>query len=76
MWPGSTEPWWVPTRHRGLLFYRLLEGTVAGEPLRYAQLVQQHRPRRDGQHPTPPTAPQRVHLRPPATHRPWRTTIS
>lgn len=64
------------SRHRGLLFYRLLEGSVAGEPLRYAQLIQRHSPRREGRHPTPPVAPQRVHVRPAATLRPWRTTTS
>ena len=64
------------SRHRGLLFYRLMEGAVAGEPLRYAQLIPRHSPRREGRHPTPPVAPQRVHVRPAATLRPWRTTTS
>lgn len=64
------------SRHRGFLFYRLLESAVAAAPLRYAELIQSHHPRREGRHPVPPALPQRVHMPLEAAHRPWRTTTS
>ena len=62
------------SRHRGLLFYRLLEGAVAAEPLRYRQLIRRHKPRREGSTPTPPSNPTRVRPRLETSGRPWRTT--
>lgn len=61
------------SRRPGLLFYRLLEGSVITPPLTYDQLVQTHKPKRPAQSPSPPVNPQLV--RPPlrTAWRPWRT---
>lgn len=60
------------SRNRGMVFYRVLELTVAHDPLRYRDIIISHRPRA-----VPPMPPQaRGH--PPSlerapANRPWRT---
>ena len=43
------------SRFPGLLFFRLLEGAVACEPLTYDDLAKIRRPKGSGNSPTPPT---------------------
>lgn len=60
------------SRSRGMVFYRVLELAVAHDPVRYQDLIAEHRPRQ-----VPPTPPQaRGHppsLERPPADRPWRT---
>ena len=60
------------SRSRGMVFYRVLELAVAHDPVRYEDLIAEHRPRK-----VPPTPPQaRGHppsLERPPAGRPWRT---
>jgi ISXO2-like transposase domain len=82
---GSVEPSHLPayldefvfrfnrrrSHSRGLLFYRVLELAVAGQPLRYRDLIATWRPR--GQPPrTPGGSGQPASLDRPPANRPWR----
>jgi len=57
------------SRRRGLLFYRLLEQSVAAEPITYRSLVVNPTP--TDRRSTRPSRPGRVTHAPPV-HRPWR----
>jgi hypothetical protein len=54
---------------RGMLFYRLLEQSIAADPITYSSLIAN--PRAIGRQATPPSRPGRV-ASVPAVHRPWR----
>ncbi len=54
-----------------MLFYRLLEQSIAAEPITYSSLIAN--PGATGQPHTPPSRPGRV-AAVPAVHRPWRQT--
>ena len=56
---------------RGMLFYRLLEQSIAADPITYSSLIAN--PRATGRQATPPSRPGRV-ASIPAVHRPWRQT--
>lgn len=60
------------SRSRGLVFLRVLDLAIGGDPVRYRQIVQDRRPRD-----TPPIPPGATghppSLERPAEHRPWRT---
>ena len=60
------------SRSRGMVFYRVLEGAVAHDPVRYMDLIVSTRPR------AVPPAPPRARGHPPSlerppANRPWRT---
>lgn len=59
------------SRSRGMLFYRVLELAVAHDPVRYQDLISEHRPQK-----VPPRPPQRrghpPSLERPPADRPWR----
>jgi transposase-like protein len=57
------------SRRRGLLFYRLLEQSIAADPITYRSLIAN--PRATGRRSTRPASPGRV-APVPAVHRPWR----
>ena len=57
------------SRRRGMLFYRLLEQSIAAEPITYSSLIAN--PRATGRPHVPPSHPGRV-AGLPAVHRPWR----
>ena len=54
-----------------MLFYRLLEQSIAADPVTYSSLIAN--PRATGRHALPPERPGRVASLP-AVHRPWRQT--
>ena len=56
------------SRRRGMLFYRLLEQSIAADPITYRSLVVNPQP--TGRR-SPPARPGRV-AAVPAVHRPWR----
>lgn len=58
------------SRSRGMLFFRLLECSVAAPPLRYSTLARVQRPKKNK--PVPPANPALVHRSFQANHRPWR----
>jgi transposase-like protein len=60
------------SRRRGMLFYRLLEQSIAAEPITYRSLVVN--PRTTGRPHVAPSRPGRV-AAVPAVHRPWRQTL-
>ena len=59
------------SRRRGMLFYRLLEQSIAADPITYSSLIAN--PKATGRHHTPPSRPGRV-APVPAVYRPWRQT--
>lgn len=61
------------SRHRGMLFYRLLQASVAARPVTYKTLVMAPKPKRV--HPTGVAGPRSAPgtLARPDAHRPWRT---
>ena len=59
------------SRSRGMLFFRLLECSVAAPPLRYTTLARVQRPKKN--RPVPPANLALVHRPFQANHRPWRT---
>ena len=59
------------SRRRGMLFYRLLEQSIAADPITYSSLIAN--PHATGRHHTPPLRPGRV-AQVPAVYRPWRQT--
>jgi hypothetical protein len=59
------------SRRRGMLFYRLLEQSLAADPITYNSLIANPKP--TGRHHTPPSRPGRV-APVPAVYRPWRQT--
>jgi len=59
------------SRRRGLLFYRLLEQSIAADPIAYRSLIVNPRP--TGRQSPRPASPGRV-TPVPAVHRPWRQT--
>ena len=59
------------SRRRGMLFYRLLEQSIAADPITYSSLIAN--PKATGRHHTPPSRPGRV-APIPAVYRPWRQT--
>jgi transposase-like protein len=59
------------SRRRGMLFYRLLEQSIAADPITYSSLIAN--PHATGRHHTRPSRPGRV-APIAAVHRPWRHT--
>jgi hypothetical protein len=59
------------SRRRGMLFYRLLEQSIAADPITYSSLIAN--PHATGRLHTPPSRPGRV-APIPAVYRPWRRT--
>lgn len=64
------------SRARGMLFYRLLQQSVAMHPMSFRDLVANPKPRKSGQNqPVPPgvrrTAPSSLHM--PTQSNPWRS---
>lgn len=62
------------SRSRGMLFYRLLECSLAAAPLQYSTLVRVQRPKKSA--PTPPKNPTLTHQAFEPRHRPWRAASS
>jgi hypothetical protein len=60
------------SRRRGMLFYRLLEQSIAAEPITYSSLIAN--PRVTGRPHVPPSRHGRV-AGVPAVHRPWRQIL-
>ena len=61
------------SRRRGLLFYRLLEQSIAADPITYRSLVVNPTP--TGRRSAVPPRPGRVAIVP-AVHRPWRENVA
>ena len=59
------------SRRRGMLFYRLLEQSIAADPITYSSLIAN--PHATGRHHTRPSRPGRV-APIPTVYRPWRQT--
>ena len=53
------------SRRRGMLFYRLLEQSIAADPITYSSLIAN--PHATGRHHTPPSNPAASHQYPPST---------
>jgi len=60
------------SRRPGLLFYRLIQGSVVSKPLTYEELAKVRRPKRRGHSPTPPSNPQLIRHPLESPRRPWR----